>query len=210
MENLDQQIALRLLQINAIKFNPANPFQWSSGWKSPIYCDNRKSLSYPGTRNLLKEAFVDLIKKIYGKPEAIAGVATGAIAMGALVSDSLNLPFLYVRSSPKQHGLQNMIEGDLKKDQKIVVIEDLISTGKSSLNAVNAIRQNGGNVLGMFAIFSYGFDIAAENFEKNACTLYTLCNYNTLIEVAVKNGYLKKEDRNKLEEWRKSPAKWGK
>lgn len=208
MENLEQEIANNLLQINAIKFNPANPFRWSSGWRSPIYCDNRKALSYPHIRNSLKESFVELVKKRYGIPDVIAGVATGAIAIGALTADALNLPFVYVRSSPKSHGLQNMIEGDLEKDQKVVVIEDLVSTGNSSLNAVKALRSRGAKVLGMGAIFSYGFDLAKDNFEKNNCPLYTLCDYHTLINIAISKGYLQKEHQEQLEEWRKNPSVW--
>ncbi|MCF8336166.1 MAG: orotate phosphoribosyltransferase [Bacteroidales bacterium] len=208
MENLEQEIANNLLQIKAIKFNPANPFRWSSGWKSPMYCDNRKSLSYPHIRDLIKEGFVELVKNQYGVPDVIAGVATGAIAMGALTADALNLPFVYVRSSPKSHGLQNMIEGNLEKDQKVVVIEDLVSTGNSSLNAVKALRNNGARVMGMGAIFSYGFEVAKRNFEKNDCQLHTLCEYHTLIEVAIRKGYLKKEQREQLEEWRKNPSAW--
>ena len=208
MENLEQKIANNLLQINAIKFNPANPFRWSSGWKSPIYCDNRKSLSYPHTRNLIKEAFVELVKKHYGTPDVIAGVATGAIAIGALTADALNLPFVYVRSSPKSHGLQNMIEGNLEKGQKVVVIEDLISTGNSSLNVVKALRDQGARVLGMGAIFSYDFELAKDNFEKNNCQLHTLCDYHSLIELAINKGYLKKEHQKQLDEWRKNPSEW--
>jgi orotate phosphoribosyltransferase len=208
MENLEPEIANNLLQINAIKFNPANPFRWSSGWRSPIYCDNRKALSYPHIRNSIKQGFVELIKKHYAMPDVIAGVATGAIAIGALTADALNLPFVYVRSSPKSHGLQNMIEGDLEKDQKVVVIEDLVSTGNSSLNAVKALRNQGAKVLGMGAIFSYGFDLARDNFEKHDCPLYTLCDYHTLIEVAINKGYLQKSHQEQLEEWRKNPSDW--
>ena len=208
MENFEVEIANHLLQINAIKFNPTNPFRWSSGWKSPIYCDNRKSLSYPHIRNLIKEGFVELIKTHYGVPDVIAGVATGAIAIGALTSDALNLPFVYVRSSRKSHGLQNMIEGNVQKDQKVVVIEDLISTGNSSLNAVDALRNSGAQVLGMGAIFSYGFNLAKENFEKNGCPLYTLCDYHTLIDVAISKGYLENEHQEQLEEWRRNPSEW--
>lgn len=208
MEYFEKEIAKHLLQINAIKFNPANPYRWSSGWKSPIYCDNRKSLSYPHTRDLIKNGFIRLIKQYYGKPEVIAGVATGAIAIGAITADALNLPFVYVRSGPKSHGLENRIEGDLEKGQKIVVIEDLISTGKSSLNAVDALRNSGASVLGMGAIFSYDFELAKQNFEKNNCPLYTLSNYHTLIEMAISKGYLKKEHQEQLEEWRNNPSEW--
>jgi len=208
MENLEQLTAKNLLQINAIIFNPTNPFLWSSGWKSPIYCDNRKTLSYPGIRKFLKESFADSIKKQYPQAETIAGVATGAIAIGALTAEELNLPFVYVRSKSKGHGLENMIEGDLKQGQKVVVIEDLISTGKSSLNAVNALREAGAEVLGMNAIFSYGFQTATDNFKKADCPVQTLTDYETMIDIAVKEGYLKKEDISSLTEWRKDPANW--
>ena len=210
MEKLDQQIANNLLQINAIKFNPANPFQWSSGWKSPIYCDNRKTLSYPSVRNLIKQAFVDLIKSHYNDAEIIAGVATGAIAIGALIADSLNLPFIYIRSQAKQHGLENSIEWDIRKGQKTVVIEDLISTGKSSINAVKALKEKGAVVLGMAAIFSYGFQLAKTDLEQVHCPLYTLCDYHTLIDTALNKGYLKKEDLQELDAWRADPAGWKK
>ncbi len=208
MENLEQLTAKNLLQINAIIFNPTNPFLWSSGWKSPIYCDNRRTLSYPGIRKFLKESFADSIKKQYPQAETIAGVATGAIAIGALTAEELNLPFVYVRSKSKGHGLENMIEGDLKQGQKVVVIEDLISTGKSSLNAVNALREAGAEVLGMNAIFSYGFQTATDNFKKADCPVQTLTDYETMIDIAVKEGYLKKEDISSLTEWRKDPANW--
>lgn len=209
MENLEQITAKNLLQINAIIFNPTNPFLWSSGWKSPIYCDNRKTLSYPGIRKFLKESFANSIQKQFPQAEVIAGVATGAIAIGALTAEELGLPFVYVRSKSKGHGLENMIEGELKKGQKVVVIEDLISTGKSSLNAVHALREAGVEILGMNAIFSYGFQVAVDNFKKADCPLQTLTNYETLIEIAVKEGYLKKEDIKSLTEWRKDPANWG-
>ena len=208
MENFELEIANHLLQINAIKFNPANPFRWSSGWKSPIYCDNRKLLSYPHIRNLIRNGFVELINNHYEKPDVIAGVATGAIAIGALTADALHLPFIYVRSGPKGHGLQNMIEGDLEKNQKVVIIEDLVSTGNSSLNVVKALRESGAQVLGMGAIFSYDFDLAKRNFEKNGCPLHTLCDYHSLINVAISKGYLQKKDQQQLEEWRKNPSEW--
>jgi len=210
MENLEQLTAKNLLQINAIIFNPANPFLWSSGWKSPIYCDNRKILSYPEIRKFLKESFANSIKKYYPRAEVIAGVATGAIAIGALTAEELDLPFVYVRSKSKGHGLENMIEGDLKKGQKVVVIEDLISTGKSSLNAVHALKEAGAEVLGMNAIFSYGFQIAIDNFKKADCPVQTLTDYETTIDIAVKEGYLKKDDINSLTKWRKDPTNWKK
>lgn len=210
MENLEQTTAKNLLQINAIIFNPANPFLWSSGWKSPIYCDNRKTLSYPEIRNFLRKSFASSIRNKYPEAEVIAGVATGAIAIGAVTADELELPFVYVRSKSKGHGLENKIEGDLQKNQKVVVIEDLISTGKSSLNAVQALRDAGANVLGMNAIFSYGFDVAHNNFVKADCPLQTLTNYETMIKIAVQEGYLEEKDTKSLAEWRKDPANWGK
>ena len=210
MEKLAQQLANNLLQINAIKFNPANPFQWSSGWKSPIYCDNRKTLSYPSVRNLIKQAFVDLIKSRYNNTEIIAGVATGAIAIGSLTADALNLPFVYVRSQAKQHGLENNIEGVIREGQKVVVVEDLISTGKSSINAVKALKERKAVVLGMAAIFSYGFELARTNLEQVHCPLFTLCDYHTLIDTALNEGYLKKEDLQELDAWRADPAGWKK
>jgi orotate phosphoribosyltransferase len=210
METLEYKIAKKLLQINAIKFNPANPFLWSSGWNSPIYCDNRKILSYPELRNLVKNAFINLISEKYGRPDVIAGVATGAIAIGAIVAESLDLPFVYIRSSAKKHGLQNKIEGDIEKGESVVVIEDLVSTGKSSLDAVQALRDEQAHVLGMGAIFSYGFDVARKNFENQNCTLHTLTNYNFLLQVAVDEGYLEESELESLEQWRKDPANWKK
>jgi len=209
MENINQQIASKLLQINAIKFNPANPFQWTSGWKSPIYCDNRKTLSYPDLRRQIREAFTEVIQREYGTPDVIAGVATGAIAMGVLTAEAMDLPFVYVRSSQKKHGLQNTIEGEFKSGQRVVVIEDLVSTGNSSLRAVDALRETGAEVLGMVAIFSYGFDLARQNFEKKQCRLHTLSDYQTLVDVAMKQGYLREEHREDLEQWRRNPSHWG-
>lgn len=208
MENLEQITAKNLLQINAIIFNPTNPFLWSSGWKSPIYCDNRKTLSYPGLRKFLKKSFADSIQKQYPQTNAIAGVATGAIAIGALTAEELGLPFVYVRSKSKNHGLENMIEGELKKGQKVVIIEDLISTGKSSLNAVHALRNAGIEILGMKAIFSYGFQVARDNFKRADCPVQTLTNYETMIDIALQEGYLRKEDVKSLTDWRKDPANW--
>jgi orotate phosphoribosyltransferase len=209
MENINQQIASKLLQINAIKFNPANPFQWTSGWKSPIYCDNRKTLSYPDLRRQIRDAFTQVIRHEYGTPEVIAGVATGAIAMGVLTAEAMDLPFVYVRSSQKKHGLQNTIEGEFRKGQRVVVVEDLVSTGNSSLRAVDALRDGGAEVLGMVAIFSYGFDLARENFGKKQCRLHTLSDYQTLVDVAMKQGYLREEHREDLEQWRRNPSQWG-
>jgi orotate phosphoribosyltransferase len=209
MKEYEILIAQHLLQINAIKLNPAKPFTWASGWKSPIYCDNRKTLSYPETRNLIRDSFVDFIKKNYPKVEAIAGVATGAIAHGALVADQLGLPFVYIRSTAKGHGLENLIEGEYKSGQKFVVIEDLISTGGSSLKAVEALQAEKCEVLGMIAIFTYGFSKAVDNFLNANCRLDTLSNYEILIETAIKNGYVSEKEIDTLKEWRRMPDKWG-
>ncbi len=208
MKNVESIIAEKLLQINAIKLNPANPFTWASGWKSPIYCDNRKILSFPEVRDLVKNEFVSLFKEKFGKADVIAGVATGAIAHGALVADLLNLPFIYIRSASKTHGLENLIEGVLEDGQKVVVIEDLISTGGSSIKAVEAIRERNAEVLGMLAIFSYGFNQAIVNFKKVNCTLYTLTNYDSLLEKAIKTGYIQANQLENLNEWRRQPEKW--
>ncbi len=190
MENSAKQTAEFLLQINAIKLQPSNPFTWASGWKSPIYCDNRKTLSFPEVRSYIRDSFADMVKKLYPEAEMIAGVATGAIAHGALVADKLGLPFIYVRSGAKEHGLGNQIEGYFEKGQKIVVIEDLISTGGSSLSAVNALREAGCEVLGMLAIFTYEFKKASDSFEAAGCILHTLSNYSVLIDTAVNSKYI--------------------
>jgi len=208
MEKIESVIAEKLLQINAIKLNPTNPYHWASGWKSPIYCDNRKILSFPEVRDLVKKEFVNLLANVYEKPDVIAGVATGAIAHGALVADLLNLPFIYIRSASKSHGLENLIEGELEAGQNVVVIEDLISTGGSSIKAVEAIREKKANVLGMLAIFSYGFSYAALNFEKAACKLHTLTNYNTLIDKALTSGYITDSQIDLLKKWRNNPETW--
>ncbi|HEX8576929.1 MAG TPA: orotate phosphoribosyltransferase [Flavobacterium sp.] len=197
-----------LLQINAIKLNPENPFTWASGWKSPIYCDNRVTLSFPPIRNYLKEEFAKGIEKQFGKPDVIAGVATGAIGIGLLVAEALALPFVYVRAEPKKHGRLNQIEGFLDKGQNVVVIEDLISTGNSSLLAVAALREAGANVKGMAAIFSYCFKEAKENFEKANVTLYTLSNYEHLLPLAVTKKYITEEEQLALTEWRINPSTW--
>ncbi|MDK2979505.1 MAG: orotate phosphoribosyltransferase [Bacteroidales bacterium] len=210
MEYLEQKIALSLLQIKAIKLQPANPFTWASGWKSPIYCDNRKTLSYPEIRNLLKESFAQVVTKKFGKPDFIAGVATGAIAIGALVADALNLPFVYVRPKPKEHGLENQIEGEIPEGKKVVVIEDLVSTGKSSLKAVEALRNQNIKVTGIVAIFTYGFKIAEDNFKKANVPLKTLSNYNQLIQIALQTGYIKESELETLNQWRENPEVWGK
>jgi len=208
MEDIKKTVARELLQIKAIKLSPANPFTWASGWKSPIYCDNRKILSFPKVRNIVKKAFAEKLKEIYGMPDVIAGVATGAIAHGVLVAELLDIPFVYVRSSSKAHGLSNQIEGELKSGQKVVVIEDLVSTGGSSLKAVEALRNAAVEVLGMLAIFSYGFDVAKENFEKANCRLDTLTDYFTLIEIAVDSEYILPEEMKTLQVWRKDPESW--
>lgn len=204
-----QKTAELLLQINAIKLNPKNPFTWASGWKSPIYCDNRITLSYPEIRRFIQEEFAINIINKYGKPDAIAGVATGAIGIGLLVAEAMNLPFVYVRPEPKKHGRQNQIEGQLETGKKVVVIEDLISTGKSSLQAVEALKEHGAEIVGMAAIFTYGFDIATENFSKAGVELMTLSNYPTLLESAVTKQYISDSDLETLQEWRTNPSQWG-
>ncbi|RNL69178.1 orotate phosphoribosyltransferase [Sinomicrobium pectinilyticum] len=207
-KNTAKKTAELLLQINAIKLNPKNPFTWASGWKSPIYCDNRISLSFPPIRNFIRENMARQIEEYYGKPDVIAGVATGAIGIGILVAEYLGLPFVYVRPEPKKHGRQNQIEGFLDHGQNVVVVEDLISTGKSSLNAVEALREQGANVKGMIAIFSYGFDVAAENFEEKRVHLTTLSNYDYLLEQAMETNYISENEHHTLKEWRTNPAEW--
>lgn len=210
MQNTAEQVAEYLLQIKAIKLEPTNPFTWASGWKSPIYCDNRKTLSFPEVRNYIKNSFAKAVKEKYPDVEVIAGVATGAIALGALVADALDLPMIYIRSAAKAHGMSNLIEGDYKAGQKIVVIEDLISTGGSSLKAVEALRQAECEVLGMFAIFTYGFKTAEDNFTNAKCEIETLSDYNVMIEMAAKTGFVKQEDVEELKKWRQDPSIWGK
>jgi orotate phosphoribosyltransferase len=197
-----------LLQINAIKLNPKNPFTWASGWKSPIYCDNRITLSFPEIRNYIRDEFSKTIEKQYGKPDVIAGVATGAIGIGVLVAESMGLPFVYVRPEPKKHGRLNQVEGFLQKGQNVVVVEDLISTGKSSLLAVEALKEAGANVKGMVAIFTYGFAISVENFKNEKVALCTLSNYDNLLELAVDKKYITEEEQNTLQEWRVNPSDW--
>ena len=209
MGNFEKKTAEYLLQIKAIKLQPSNPFTWASGWKSPIYCDNRKTLSFPQVRSYIRDSFTELIKDLYPHTELIAGVATGAIAHGALVSDKLGLPFVYVRSGAKEHGLGNQIEGYYEKGQKVVVIEDLISTGSSSLNAVNALRDAGCEVMGMVAIFTYEFSKATDAFAAGNCKLNTLSNYSVLIETALKTGYIGQGEVETLKKWRIDPANWG-
>jgi len=208
MNDTKYGIAEKLLQIKAIKLQPTNPFTWASGWKSPIYCDNRLTLSYPEIRDYVRDAFVDYIKKEYTDIDVIAGVATGAIAQGVLVAEALNLPFVYVRPEAKSHGMGNKIEGYLEKGQKVLVIEDLISTGGSSLKAVAALRDFGAEVLGMVAIFTYAFANSEENFKKANCKLHTLSNYHALIEYARSIDYIKQEEVETLKKWRENPANW--
>jgi len=208
MKKLERIVAAKLLKIKAVKLQPSNPFTWASGWKSPIYCDNRKTLSYPALRNFIKLELARLIRENYDQADAIAGVATGAIAQGAMVAEELGLPFVYVRSSPKDHGLENLIEGDLKPGMKVIVIEDLISTGGSSLKAVEAIRADGSEVIGMLAIFTYGFPIAEEAFKKAKVELTTLSNYEAVLETALATNYIHESELTALQEWRKSPTTW--
>lgn len=198
------------MDIQAIKLRPDNPFTWASGWKSPIYCDNRKTLSYPKVRECLKQAFAEKVRLMYPEAEVIAGVATGAIAVGVLVAEALNLPFIYVRSSSKDHGLGNQIEGYFEKDQKVVVIEDLISTGGSSLKAVEALRSADVTVLGMLAIFTYQFKVSVESFAQANCKVDTLTNYTALIELATEKNYITPLQMQSLKEWRQHPDTWGK
>ncbi|MCQ2198936.1 MAG: orotate phosphoribosyltransferase [Paludibacteraceae bacterium] len=208
MKSIENLVAEELLRVRAIKVQPSNPFTWASGWKSPIYCDNRKTLSYPDVRTLIKIEIARIIRETYGNVDVIAGVATGAIAQGAMVAEELGLPFVYVRSSPKDHGLENLIEGDLKPGQKVVVVEDLISTGGSSLKAVEAIRKDGCEVAGMVAIFTYGFPIAQEKFREAGVELTTLSNYEAVLAHLVDTNYISEEERATLQEWRKDPANW--
>ncbi len=203
-----EKTAELLLQINAIKLEPENHFTWASGWKSPIYCDNRIILSYPQIRNYVREEMAKQVEDLYGKPDVIAGVATGAIGIGILVAEYLGLPFIYVRPEAKSHGRQNQIEGQLEAGQNVVVIEDLISTGKSSLNAVHALQTGGANIKGMLAIFTYGFDVAVENFKKQDIDLHTLSDYKNLIDLASNLNYIKEDQLDTLIEWRKNPSNW--
>ena len=208
MKPLEKAIAEKLLKIKAVKLQPNNPFVWASGWNSPIYCDNRKTLSYPQIRNYIKIELSRLILEMYPEVEVIAGVATGAIAQGALVADALGLPFVYIRPTPKDHGLENMIEGDLRPKQKVVVIEDLISTGGSSLKAVEAIRKDGSEVLGMVAIFTYGFPVAEQKFKAAKVKLTTLCSYDAVLGEALATNYISPSDIETLQEWRQNPSTW--
>ncbi|MCE4563609.1 orotate phosphoribosyltransferase [Maribellus sp. CM-23] len=210
MKSTQIEVTNRLLEINTIKIQPNNPFTWASGWKSPIYCDNRKILSYPETRTFIRDKFVEVIREKYPDAEVIAGVATGAIAMGVLVAEQMGLPFIYVRSSPKGHGLENLIEGDLKPFQKVVVIEDLVSTGISSLKAAEAVNNFGGDVVGMVSIFTYNFPHAKENFKKAGIELTSLSRYQILIDLALEKGEITQDQVESLMGWREDPANWGK
>lgn len=210
MDTSMKAFATKLLEVKAIKLQPNNPFTWASGWKSPFYCDNRKTLSFPALRNYVKQELVHNILEHFPEAEAVAGVATGAIAQGALVADALHLPFIYVRSKPKDHGMENLIEGELPKGTKVVVVEDLISTGGSSLKAVEAIRRYGCEVVGMVASYTYGFQTAKDAFEAADVKLVTLTDYEHVVAQALETGYISEADVNLLHEWRKDPANWKK
>lgn len=207
-KEIARQTAEVLLQVNAIKLSPKEPFTWASGWKSPIYCDNRIILSFPPIRNYIRETMGKEIEKLYGKPDVIAGVATGAIGIGMLVAEYLGLPFIYVRPEAKGHGRKNQIEGFVEAGQNVVVVEDLISTGKSSLNAVKALKEAHLHVKGMVAIFTYGFDVAFENFKKEDVTLHTLSNYDSLLEQALETNYISQKDLATLSVWNSNPSEW--
>lgn len=207
-KNTAKKTAEVLLHINAIKLSPNAPFSWASGWKSPIYCDNRLVLSYPTIRNYIKSELAKNIENLYGKPDVIAGVATGAIGIGAIVADDLGLPFVYVRPEAKKHGRQNQIEGRLEKGQSVVVVEDLISTGKSSLNAVEALKSASVNVKGMAAIFTYGFERSKTNFAEKNIELHTLSNYEALLEQALDTGFINDKELNVLSQWNSNPSEW--
>lgn len=209
MKTLETIFAAKLLQVKAIKLQPQNPFTWASGWKSPFYCDNRKTLSYPELRSFVKLETARIILERWPEAEAVAGVATGAIPQGALVADALGKPFVYVRSKPKDHGLENLIEGELRPGMKVVVVEDLISTGGSSLKAVEAIRQNACEVIGMVAAYTYGFDVANKAFKEAGVELVTLTNYEAVVAEALRIGYIKEADVEVLNRWRRDPARWG-
>ena len=208
MKNLDQLLAEKLLKISAIKLQQSIPFVWASGWNSPIYTDNRKTLSYPDVRNFIKVELSRLIAENFSEAEVVAGVATGAIAQGALVADTLSLPFVYIRSTPKDHGLENLIEGNIKPGQKVVIVEDLVSTGKSSLKAAQAVRDAGAEVIGMVAIFTYEFPQATEAFKQAGIQLLTISNYSAMIDAAVKAEYIKAKDVETLKQWREDPSNW--
>ena len=203
------KVAELLLQIKAVKLQPDKPFTWASRWKSPIYCDNRIALSHPKVRTFIRQSLVKKIEEHYSKPDVIAAVATAAIAQGALVAEAMELPFVYVRPKPKNHGMENLIEGEIKPGQTVVVIEDLVSTGGSSIKAVESLRDAGCKVKGMVSIFTYGFSISKENFEKAKCKLYSLSSYDALIQKAVEKNYVREKDIEVLKKWRTAPEKWG-
>ena len=208
MNTLETIFAAKLLDVKAIKLQPDNPFTWASGWKSPFYCDNRKTLSFPALRTFVKTELTRLVMENFPEADAVAGVATGAIAQGALVADELGMPFAYVRSKPKDHGLANLIEGELPAGAKVVVVEDLISTGGSSLKAVEALRNAGFEVVGMVASYTYGFDVAKQAFEAAKVQLLTLTNYEAVLEAALQTGYISKDQIPTLNEWRSNPSEW--
>lgn len=208
LNEVEQKIAESLLQIKAIKLQPKNPFTWASGWKSPIYCDNRIALSHPAIRTYIRQKLSELIQDEFGAVDMISGVATAGIPQGVLVAQDLGLPFSYVRASAKDHGRNNQIEGEVISGQRVVVIEDLVSTGKSSLQAVHALREVGCSVVGLVSIFSYGLDIAAQNFAEAKCSFHTLCDYDALIKVAAEKSYVLESDIDMLEKWCKDPATW--
>jgi len=204
------KVAQELLKVKAIKLNLKKPYLWASGWKSPIYCDNRITLSYPSIRTYIRQQFVNIISEEFGDIDLIAGVATGGIAHGVLVAQDLGLPFAYVRSSPKEHGLENKIEGVIESGQSVIVIEDLISTGESSLRAVMALRDAGANVKGLVAIFTYGFDVADKKFKESACPAFALSDYNYLIQQALADNFVRESDLEALKKWRQNPSEWSK
>ncbi|HEY0175393.1 MAG TPA: orotate phosphoribosyltransferase [Pedobacter sp.] len=207
--DIELKVAEFLLQIKAIKLQPNNPFTWASGWKSPIYCDNRVTLSHPSIRTYIRQKLTQLIQEEFGSVDLIAGVATAGIPQGVLVAQELGLPFAYVRAKAKEHGTGSLIEGEIVEGQRVVVVEDLISTGKSSLQAVNALKEAGLSVAGLVSIFTYGFDIADENFKEAKCRFATLSNYNTLIEYAAENSFIAQSDVDILNQWRRNPSEWG-
>jgi len=207
--DIELKVAEFLLQIKAIKLQPNNPFTWASGWKSPIYCDNRVTLSHPSIRTYIRQKLTQLIQEEFGSVDLIAGVATAGIPQGVLVAQELGLPFAYVRAKAKEHGTGSLIEGEIVEGQRVVVVEDLVSTGKSSLQAVNALKEAGLSVAGLVSIFTYGFDIADENFKEAKCRFATLSNYNTLIQYAAENSFIAQSDVDILNQWRRNPAEWG-
>lgn len=209
MNEVAQKIAESLLQIKAIKLQPQKPFTWASGWKSPIYCDNRVSLSHPAIRTYIRQKLAEVVQDEFGSVEMISGVATAGIPQGVLVAQDLGLPFSYVRSSSKDHGRQNQIEGEIVSGQRVVVIEDLISTGQSSLKAVEALREAGCNVVGLVSIFNYGFEEAVENFKQAKLQVISLCDYDTLVDIAAKFNYIHQDDIDMLKSWKRNPAEWG-